>query len=155
MFLLEFHFLKLQQLLLTVLRMKEPLVEKLHTSISIYNENHILHGVLTYISDHIYCKLPVSSVASANNVSVSYLTTLFQRHLQIPPGEYIRRLKLEESKKLIREGKDNFTQIAKRLQYSTVHHFSRQFKEYYGITPTQYAKSIHFTEGGRQGRPPT
>ena len=55
----------------------------------------------------------------------------------------------------IREGKDNFTQIAKRLQYSTVHHFSRQFKEYYGITPTQYAKSIHFTEGGRQGRPPT
>lgn len=76
----------------------------------------------------------------------------FQRHLQIPPGEYIRRLKLEASKKLIREGRDNFTQIAKRLQYSTVHHFSRQFKEYYGITPTQYAKSIHFTEG-RQGRP--
>ncbi len=143
---------KLQQLLLTVLRMKDPRVEKLHTSISIYNENHILHGVLAYISDHIYNRLPVSSVAAANNVSVSYLTTLFQRHLQIPPGEYIRRLKLEESKKLIREGRDNFTQIAKRLQYSTVHHFSRQFKEYYGITPTQYAKSIHFTEG-RQGRP--
>jgi AraC-like DNA-binding protein len=143
---------KLQQLLLTVLRMKDPRVEKLHTSISLYNENQILHGVLTYISDHICDKLPVSSVASANNVSVSYLTTLFQRHLRIPPGEYIRRLKLEESKKLIREGRDNFTQIAKRLQYSTVHHFSRQFKEYYGITPTQYAKSIHFTEG-RQGRP--
>lgn len=143
---------KLQQLLLTVLRMKNPSVEKLRTSVSLYNENQILSGVLSYIADNIYQKLPVSHVAAANNVSVSYLTTLFQRHLQIPPGEYIRRLKLEESKRLIREGKENFTQIAKLLQYSTVHHFSRQFKEYYDVTPTQYAKSIHFAEDRQKNR---
>ena len=28
------------------------------------------------------------------------------------------------------------------LQYSTVHHFSRQFKDKFGITPTEYAKSV-------------
>ena len=50
--------------------------------------------------------------------------------------------KLEESKKLIREGKMNFTQIAAQLQYSTVHHFSRQFKEKFGLTPTEYARAI-------------
>ena len=143
---------KLQQLLLTVLRMKNPSVEKLRTSVSLYNENQILNGVLAYIADHIYNKLSVGHVATANNVSVSYLTTLFQRHLQIPPGEYIRRLKLEESKRLIREGRENFTQIAKLLQYSTVHHFSRQFKEYYDVTPTQYAKSIHFMENQQKNK---
>ena len=62
--------------------------------------------------------------------------------MQISPGEYIRRIKLEESKKLIREGKMNFTQIAAQLQYSTVHHFSRQFKEKFGLTPTEYARAI-------------
>ena len=43
---------------------------------------------------------------------------------------------------MIREGKLNFTAIAEELNYSTVHHFSRQFKEKFGITPTEYAKSI-------------
>ena len=36
----------------------------------------------------------------------------------------------------------NFTEISEALQYSTVHHFSRQFKEKFGITPTEYAKSV-------------
>ena len=43
---------------------------------------------------------------------------------------------------MIREGNLNFTEIAAALQYSTVHHFSRQFKEKFGITPTEYAKSV-------------
>ena len=69
-------------------------------------------------------------------------TALFHKNLQISPGEYIRRAKLQESKLMIREGKMNFTEIAQVLQYSTVHHFSRQFKEKFGITPTEYARSI-------------
>lgn len=40
---------------------------------------------------------------------------------------------------MIRENNLNFTEIAAALQYSTVHHFSRQFKEKFGITPTEYA----------------
>ena len=81
-------------------------------------------------------------VARQVDVSPSYLTALFQKHMQISPGEYIRRSKLQESKKLIRENNLNFTEIAETLHYSTVHHFSRQFKEKFGITPTEYAKSV-------------
>lgn len=43
---------------------------------------------------------------------------------------------------MIRENNLNFTEIAAALQYSTVHHFSRQFKEKFGITPTEYAQSV-------------
>ena len=43
---------------------------------------------------------------------------------------------------MIRENTMNFTEIATALQYSTVHHFSRQFKEHFGITPSDYAKSV-------------
>ena len=81
-------------------------------------------------------------VAEHVDVSPSYLTALFHKNLQISPGEYIRRIKLQESKQMIRENNLNFTEIAAELQYSTVHHFSRQFKEKFGITPTEYAKSV-------------
>ena len=129
-----------------VLRMENPSVEKLRTSVSIYNENAIINDAMAYIAANVYNKLSVGTVAAANNVSASYLSALFRRHLQISPGEYIRRTKLEESKALIRLGHDSFSQIAKRLQYSSVHHFSSQFKEHFGITPTQYAKAINFSE---------
>ena len=81
-------------------------------------------------------------VAANVEVSASYLTALFHKNLQLSPGEYIRRVKLQESKLMIRENAMNFTEIAATLQYSTVHHFSRQFKEKFGITPSEYAKSV-------------
>jgi AraC-like DNA-binding protein len=76
------------------------------------------------------------------DVSPSYMTALFHKNLQISPGEYIRRIKIQESKQMIREGNMNFTEIAEALHYSTVHHFSRQFKDKVGFTPTEYAKSV-------------
>ncbi len=133
----------LSQLLLTILRgAKEDVAIPLRTDNSINNENEMVSRAQKYISENVRVKLSVPMVAKAVGVSTSYLTALFHKNLQISPGEYIRRAKLQESKIMIREGKLNFTEISRQLQYSTVHHFSRQFKEKFGITPTEYARSI-------------
>ena len=134
---------QLKLLLLLLLRENEsPRGGKLQASNTIHSENEIIRKAQQYVSTHIREKLSVPLVASQCDVSPSYLTALFHKNLQISPGEYIRRLKLQESKQMIRENNLNFTEIAAELQYSTVHHFSRQFKEKFGITPTEYAKSV-------------
>lgn len=134
---------QLNLLLLTLLRESEaPKAGKLQTSNAVHSENEIIRQAQQYISSHIREKLSVPLVARQVDVSPSYLTALFHKNLQISPGEYIRRIKLQESKQMIRENNLNFTEIAAELQYSTVHHFSRQFKEKFGITPTEYAKSV-------------
>ena len=115
---------------------------KLQTVNAVHSENEIIRRAQQYITTHIREKLSVPMVAQQVEVSPSYLTALFHKNLQISPGEYIRRIKLQESKQMIRENNLTFTEIAARLQYSTVHHFSRQFKEKFGITPTEYAKSV-------------
>ena len=119
-----------------------PVEAKLQTSNAIHSENEIIRRAQIYVSTHIREKMTVPSLARQVDVSPSYLTALFHKNLQISPGEYIRRIKLQESKQMIRENNLNFTEIATTLQYSTVHHFSRQFKEKFGITPTEYAKSV-------------
>ena len=105
-------------------------------------EYRIIHQTQLFVSNHVWEDLSVPFVARHVDMSPSYLTALFQKHLAISPGEYIRRVKLQESKRLIRENKLNLTEIAAELQYSTVHHFSRQFKEKFGITPSEYAKLV-------------
>ena len=134
---------QLNLLLLLLLRETvDPQGGKLQTANAIHSENEIIRQAQQFISSHIREKLSVPLVARQVDVSPSYLTALFHKNLQISPGEYIRRIKLQESKQMIRENNLNFTEIAAQLQYSTVHHFSRQFKEKFGITPTEYAKSV-------------
>ncbi len=132
----------LNQLLVILLRQVDAPAAKLKTSNAVHSENEIIRRAQQYISTHIREKMTVPSVAEQVEVSPSYLTALFHKNLQISPGEYIRRVKLQESKQMIRENSMTFTEIAAALQYSTVHHFSRQFKEKFGLTPTEYAKSV-------------
>ena len=56
--------------------------------------------------------------------------------------EYFRNLKVEQAKILIREGNYNFTEISELLGYSSIHYFSRHFKQATGFSPTDYARSI-------------
>ncbi len=139
----------LNLLLIQLARSSDAPAAKLRPSNAVHSENAIIRRAQQYISTHIREKLSVPLVAQMTDVSPSYLTALFHKNLQISPGEYIRRIKLQESKQMIREGELNFTEIAAALQYSTVHHFSRQFKEKFGITPTEYAKSVR--EGASYG----
>ncbi len=134
---------QLNLILLYLLReAANPTGRKLRASNAVHSENEIIRQAQQYIAAHIREKLSVPLVAKQVDVSPSYLTALFHKNLQISPGEYIRRIKLQESKQMIRENDMNFTQIAAALQYSTVHHFSRQFKDKFGITPSEYAKSV-------------
>lgn len=132
----------LKLLLLSLLRDIGGRKKRLKTPLALRNENIIVSRALQYIAEHVYDKLSVEIVSKDTGVSASHLTALFHRQMNISPGEYIRRVKLEESKGLIREGRMNFSQIAAALKYSNIHHFSRQFKDNFGVSPTEYAKSI-------------
>ena len=129
----------LNQLIVLMMRQVEALPP---VDYRMKGEYRIIRQMQVYVSTHIWEDLSVPFVARQVNMSPSYLTALFHKHLDIAPAEYIRRVKLQESKQMIRENKLNFTEIAAELQYSTVHHFSRQFKEKFGMTPTEYAKLV-------------
>lgn len=131
----------LQLLLLSILQ-DDKTDPKLKTPAALHNENAIVNAALSFISSNVYKKLSVPFVAQRCNVSASRLTALFQKRLSITPGEFIRRTKLEESKTLIRDGERNFSEIASLLNYSSVQQFSRQFKTKYGVTPSEFAKSV-------------
>ena len=138
----EIILCNLQMLLLSVLQSGEKQEAKLKTPASLHSENSIVNAALSFVSAHITEKLSVPYVAKRCNVSASRLTALFQERLSITPADYIRRVKLEESKLLIRAGQMNVSQIAAHLNYSSVQQFSRQFKTKFGVSPNEFAKSI-------------
>lgn len=106
------------------------------------SENQIVDKALQIISQNVAKRLSVPELAAAVHVSVPYLCRLFDHHLGMPPGQYITKIRIEECKLLLRQGELNMSAIAKKMGFSSVQHFSRQFRHCCGITPSEYTRSL-------------
>lgn len=72
------------------------------------------------------------------NQSYTYLSNFFSEIEATTIEQYLIALKVERIKELIIYGEDNFSEIAYKLNYSSVAHLSTQFKKVTGLTPTHY-----------------
>lgn len=106
-------------------------------------EEDLINKILDCMKRNLYCKLDFKDICRLNMASETHLKVLFKKRMGESVMKYFKILKIEESKKLIREGKYTITQISDMLGYSTVHLFSRNFKEITSMTPTEYAASIN------------
>lgn len=134
----------IKQLIILILRSSAEACDhaNLNSFVTQHTHNLIIDQALEFISNHIDGKIYISDIAKELNVSVSYLTALFKRYVKMTFSEYVMHVKLERSKDLIRQGEHNLTEIASLLGFSTIHYFSRQFKNKFGHTATEYSKSI-------------
>ncbi|MCB0837970.1 MAG: response regulator, partial [Bacteroidetes bacterium] len=52
-------------------------------------------------------------------------------------GEFVKKIRLNEAEKLLQEKKYNISEIAYQTGFSSLSHFSREFKKVYGKAPSQ------------------
>lgn len=105
------------------------------------NRRHCIRAK-AYISENISRRLTVSDVASAIGVSKNYLTNVFSGTEGIPLMEYINRSKLSYMMVLIRRYGYTLSQAGKHVGFTDVNYISRIFKRYYGMTVTEYKRSL-------------
>ena len=58
-------------------------------------------------------------------------------------NEYINKLRLEKAMALISNTSLSFSEIADQVGFTTPSYFSTAFKQYTGLTPTQYRKKVN------------
>ena len=93
--------------------------------------------------DHIHERflledLKISDLAATCGMKESYFQRLFKEKYGVSPIKYIIQLKINHACELLELEQYSITQIADICNFSDVYFFSRQFKQYTGITPTQY-----------------
>ncbi len=81
-------------------------------------------------------------LAEKLNHSYGYLSNLFSEVTYTSIENYIILQKIELAKQLIVNDKLSLTEIAYKLNYSSVAHLSTQFKNTTGITPTAFQRII-------------
>ncbi len=103
-------------------RIKNVIIEMVHHSDEVIKIN---------FSHHLREKL---------NYDYTYLANLFSEVQGTTIEQYIIAHKIERIKELIIYGELNITEIAWKMNYSSVAHLSNQFKKMTGLTPSHFKK---------------
>ena len=83
-------------------------------------------------------ELPKTIISKKLDYDYTYLANLFSEVQGTTIEQYIISHKIERIKELIVYGEMNITEIANKMNYSSVAHLSSQFKKATGLTPSHF-----------------
>ncbi|OKP89817.1 AraC family transcriptional regulator [Paenibacillus sp. P32E] len=111
------------------------------------NESGSLHGreynrqikqVLSYMETHSSEKLELDQLASVVSLSRSHFCTFFKTLTGMRPMEYLNYIRINKAASLLRSGSYNVLEAALESGYQHVSYFSKCFKFYMNMTPSEY-----------------
>ncbi len=76
------------------------------------------------------------------NLNYTYLANIFSETQNLSIEHFFIRQRIGHAIKLLDSGKLTVGQIAQKLHYSSLAHFSSQFKKITGVTPSCYKKNV-------------
>lgn len=106
------------------------------------SKNSLLRKVTEYIENNFYNKsLSVELLADEFSVSPSYLSRYFKEQTNLNFTDYVHGVRLAKAKELLTCSEFTVADIADKVGYNSIHNFTRVFKRYEDITPTDFRLS--------------
>lgn len=134
--------LQFKTIILNMLRGDADTQEDPSTSMRENYESELFQTIIDYLHANVEEQSQVNDLVEHFSLSRSTIQMLFNKYTDTTPKNYIKRLRLNRSKLLIRESKLSLSEIASRLGYGSIQYFSRAFSQEFGISPSNYAKSL-------------
>lgn len=118
----------------------------------VVGKNSILHErkfndervnlAIEYIKQNISASLSVKDVADYLYISTRQLTRLFEKTLNISPGNYIKNYRIERIRNMLLNVNLSLDKISDSMGYNDVSSLIKAFKRVEGVTPAQYRKDL-------------
>lgn len=97
-----------------------------------------MYFIIEYINNHLDSTIDLTKLAALSHFSPFHFHRITRAFLGEPIGAYILRIRLETAAKLIRYSDLPINIIAERIGYDAASSLSKAFKQFYGISPTEY-----------------
>lgn len=101
-------------------------------------QTNAVQQMQNYISEHIADEITLADLARSASFSPWYAHRLFRELTGVSPADYIRKLRLTEAAKRLKNEKCRITDIAMELGFESVDGFTRAFTREFGMTPREY-----------------
>lgn len=102
----------------------------------------MIRRAITYIHIHLADTLSLTQIAGGIRVSASYLSRTFNQEAGESISCYISRARVEKAAELLAFSSMSVQNIAAYVGFSDLNYFSRCFKKYKNVTPTEYRRGF-------------
>ena len=103
---------------------------------------HLASKIISYIDEHFKEPLTIKYLADEFGYSPSYVTHIFYNQLKIPFRTYLTNVRSEHAAMLMRSTNKGLVEIADECGFGSISSFSRGFKRYFSLTPTEYNQLV-------------
>ncbi|MBR5156246.1 MAG: helix-turn-helix transcriptional regulator [Clostridia bacterium] len=108
----------------------------------VQKDKSLIEPALSCLASHIEENPSVKELAKMCNISEGYFRKQFNKCIKMSPVEYRNKLRLKRASAYLEYGAVSVQEISDMLGYSTVSHFIKEFKKYYGVPPLKYRKTF-------------
>lgn len=102
--------------------------------------NPYFDHLVRYLEQKIDQQLTIEQICRDNFTNRSKIQKVFKECTTEGIVSFHQKLKIEYAKLMIRETPMNFTEISEKLGFSSVHHFSKKFKQLVRMSPSEYQR---------------
>ena len=93
-------------------------------------------------------ELSQQSIADALSISTGHLSRVFHQETGKKLVDYLQEVRMKHAARLLSEGELTNEQICAAIGYSRPQYFSAKFKEYYGLTLTEFRRKSAYERDG-------
>lgn len=101
----------------------------------------VVMGITEYVREHYPEKIRLSDLAERYNYSTSFLSRKFAAEVGVGFSEYLQRIRIEQSCRLLEGTQLRVSEIAARVGYENVKFFNQVFKQTVKLTPREFRKT--------------
>ena len=105
-------------------------------------EERIIHSIIRYLQAHLSEDISLSVLAEEFHLSGQYISQLFKNEIGVNFLAYLTNLRMEKAKKLLLSTSLSIGEVAEQLGYGDYRVFTKVFKKWEGITPSQYRRDF-------------
>lgn len=106
------------------------------------NRSFEIGDIKAYIDDRYFEDIKISRFAEKYYMSREYLMKLFKQQYGYGIHEYVQKVRMDKARRLLDDPDLKIQEISAMLGYKDKNYFSKAFRNYYAVSPTEYREGL-------------